>query len=77
MKKLPNFKQDNIRAWIWLFIILIHFVGGIYALAMGAYSAAFLNGFIAGGVFWIDQLEKELTRRNIEDEQRDKRESLQ
>ena len=76
-KKLPNFKQTTPRAWIWFILIGIHVLSAIYAALHGVWGAAVVNLIVALGIYWIDQLEKELTRRNIEDDRTAQREGLQ
>ena len=71
MKKLPHFQQSGTRAWVWIFIIVVHICLAAYAFVLGSTSAAFINLFIAGGAYWIDKLEKEVTRRNVLDRAND------
>lgn len=66
---LSKFKQTHFNAWIWIILIIINFVTAIYAAAQGAWGVAIHYLFVALIIYWLDKLEKEITRRNIEKEQ--------
>lgn len=66
-KKYPHFRQTNVRAWVWIFIVILSAVGAVLALINGNILLLIDNIAFGTGAYWIDQLEKELTRRNIED----------
>ena len=64
MGDLSRFKQTHIRAWLWIFIVLSSLLGVIASL-LAADGFMFMTNFSIGlGAFWIDKLEKEITRRN-------------
>jgi hypothetical protein len=61
---LNSFKQSNLRAWVWFVTMALSIIAALMALVTGLYPAIFSNLIITVGVYWINKLEQELTRRN-------------
>lgn len=61
---LRTFKQSSLRGWLWFFTICLSLFAALMALVTGLWSGVISNLMVAWGVYWIDKLEKELSRRN-------------
>ena len=59
-----TFRQSKLRAWVWFFLMIISGIMSMFALFTGFPAAAFSNVVFGAFVYWIDKLEKEITRRN-------------
>lgn len=65
-----RFRQSSTRAWLWFLSIFIGAIQTILLLFAGDWLSGIVTAFITALVYWTDCLEKEITRRNIEDTQR-------
>lgn len=61
---LKTFVQSDARAWCWLAVMALSLVAALVACLKGSWSGIFINVFILVVVYWADQLEKEISRRN-------------
>jgi len=72
--KLDDFYQTRPRAWVWFALMMLQLLGVLVGLFNGQFSMAIADLFVAFLIFWCDQLEKEVTRRNLAARKNDVRE---
>lgn len=62
---LSIFRQSQLRGIIWIVLIAMSIVTAVTMLFKGTYFDAFQQVGLAYIFYWVDQVEKELTRRNV------------
>lgn len=71
MNGLADFRQTKNRAWMWFALIVMSVASSVFYLLVGAYPDFLMAIFIVCLVHWVNQIERELTRRNIKGERKE------
>jgi len=59
-----GFKQSAQRSWMWRIFFFGSIISSVYFLVKGPVFWALQNIFLVVLIYWVDQMEKEITKRN-------------